>query len=134
MEMVRDQSSIATAEWTGFQSKPCPKHIVEKAIAELPKKHFFKQVINFLCKWLHPRIVHFYKFCTCMVFSFIFCVIQKKKKVPAPLPTAETSAVLTKEAEEMGLTSSTEATLLSNFIKRHFFHKISFVSNMFFHA
>ena len=42
MEMVRDQSSIATAGWTGFQSKPCPKHIVEKAIAELPKKTLFQ--------------------------------------------------------------------------------------------
>ena len=36
-----------------------------------------------------------------MVFSFIFCVIHKKKKVSATLPTAETSAVLTKEAEEI---------------------------------
>ena len=79
-------------------------------------------------------MVNFYKFCTCMVFSFIFCVIQKKKKVLAPLPTAETSSVLTKEAEEMGLTSSTEARLLSNFIKRHFFHEILFVSNTFFRA
>ena len=69
-----------------------------------------------------------------MVFSLIFCVIQKKKKVPAPLPTAGTSAALTKEAEEMGLTSSTEARLLSNFIKRHFFHEISFVSSTFFRA
>ena len=44
--MVKDQSTLATAGWTGFQNIPCPKHLVQKAIADLPKKYFFKQVNN----------------------------------------------------------------------------------------
>ena len=48
--MVRDQSSLATSGWTGFQGKPCPKNVVQKAIDDLPKKYFFKQVIKFCVK------------------------------------------------------------------------------------
>ena len=72
MEMVRDQSSFATSGWTDFQSKPSPKHIVEKAIAELPKKqlpvNFFVTPQNCpLLQIFHMHGIFFYFLCNTAV-------------------------------------------------------------------
>ena len=50
-----------------------------------------------------------------------------------PPPNPEEGHVVTQEAKELGLNSSEEARLLTNFIKQHYFREISFVSSTFYH-
>ena len=45
--------------------------------------------------------------------------LQKRKKMP-PLPQPEEGHALTHEAKELGLTSSEEARLVTNFVKTSF--------------
>ena len=45
-----------------------------------------------------------------------------------PLPQPEEGHALTHEVKELGLTSSEEARLVTNFVKRHFFREITYVS------
>ena len=58
---------------------------------------------------------------------------SEKKEDPTP-PNPEEGLVVTQEAKELGLNSSEEARLLTNFVKRHYFQEISFVSSTFYHV
>ena len=49
-----------------------------------------------------------------------------------PLPNPEEGHVVTQEAKELGLNSSEEARLLTNFIKWHYFQEISFMNSTFY--
>ena len=46
-----------------------------------------------------------------------------------PLPQPEEGHALTHEAKELGLTSSEEARLVTNFVKHHFFREITYMSH-----
>ena len=67
--------------------------------------------------------------------NHIFCInkqtlfVQQKKNTKGFKPPAPESAVITQEADQMGLKNSEEARLLSNFIKRYFYRELVFVSN-----
>ena len=45
MEIVRDQSSRATAGWKGFQFHPTSKYSAQKTVDSLNSKWFYRQVI-----------------------------------------------------------------------------------------
>ena len=53
--------------------------------------------------------------------------LQKRKKM-IPLSQPEEGHSLTHEAKELGLKNSEEARLVTNFVKRHFFREITYVS------
>ena len=46
LEIVRDQNSTARSGWTGFGETPFPKEKAQAALATLPQKFFYKQVIK----------------------------------------------------------------------------------------
>ena len=46
LEIVRDQNASARSGWTGFGETPFPKEKAEAAVAALPQKFFYKQVIS----------------------------------------------------------------------------------------
>ena len=121
MEMINDQSDRATAGWTGFMGTPTTKETAQKAVDLVPKKWFYKEVILFLS--LPPFIPHPLK-----THHLKFLLIQTKKKMPPPMSTEE-GHVLTSEAKEMGFTHSEQARMLNNFIKRHFYREVTFVSS-----
>ena len=56
----------------------------------------------------------------CFAVQLKLLPLQKRKKMP-PLPQPEEGHALTHEAKELGLTSSEEARLVTNFVKCHFF-------------
>ena len=102
---------------TGFGGTPFPKEKAEAAVAALPQKFFYKQVISHNSVSQSVSQGKPFKMCTCLKISPF---IQKKKKIPAGLKPLEVSLALTESAKVIGLESSRAARHLTNFIKRYF--------------
>ena len=51
--------------------------------------------------------------------------------MPPPI-SVEQGHVLTSEAKEMGFAHSEQARMLNNFIKRHFYQEVTYVSSTYF--
>ena len=56
MEMVRDQSTRATAGWRGFQYHPTSKQSAKNSVDKLSTKWFYRQVTK--CKKKSAKMLH----------------------------------------------------------------------------